>query len=117
VDAMQGPGKTGFRSGFPSSYQTVKRFVRKLARIRATEAVGIILTAAGEEAQVDYGWVRGAGPAKRQVPTDAAVRADAGLQPQIGSSAGVAFEFPRWPSFMSKPFVVWGGCPRVVVSG
>jgi transposase len=41
--------------GFAGSYQTVKRFVRKLRGPQRPEAAGIILTAAGEEAQVDYG--------------------------------------------------------------
>jgi hypothetical protein len=41
--------------GFPGGYQTVKRFVRKLRGSELPQAVGIILTAAGEEAQVDYG--------------------------------------------------------------
>jgi transposase len=40
--------------GFPGGYQTVKRFVRKF-RGSAPEAVGIILTPMGQEAQVDYG--------------------------------------------------------------
>jgi hypothetical protein len=33
----------------------VKRFVRTLRGPRRPEAAGIVLTAAGEEAQVDYG--------------------------------------------------------------
>jgi transposase len=41
--------------GFASGYQTVKRFVRKLRGSQLPHAVGIILTVAGEEAQVDYG--------------------------------------------------------------
>ncbi len=41
--------------GFTGSYQTVKRFVRKLRGTRTPEPVGIIQTAPGEEAQVDYG--------------------------------------------------------------
>ncbi len=44
--------------GFAGSYQTVKRFVRKLRGPQLPEAGGIILTSAGEEAQVDYGQVR-----------------------------------------------------------
>jgi transposase len=40
--------------GFPGGYQTVKRFVHKL-RGSEPEAAGIILTAPGEEGQVDYG--------------------------------------------------------------
>ena len=43
---------------FPGGYETVKRFVHKLRGSERPEAVGIILTAAGEEAQVDYGPVR-----------------------------------------------------------
>src|SRR5206468_130510 len=41
--------------GFVGDYQAVKRFVRKLRGPQRPEAVGIILTAPGEEAQVDYG--------------------------------------------------------------
>ena len=41
--------------GFSGAYNTVKRFVRKLRGSKQPEAVGIILTGPGEEAQVDYG--------------------------------------------------------------
>src|SRR6266511_1079289 len=41
--------------GFTGDYQSVKRFVRKLRGPRQRDPVGIIITAAGEEAQVDYG--------------------------------------------------------------
>jgi hypothetical protein len=41
--------------GFPHGYLTVKRFVRKLRGSESPQAVGIILTAVGEEAQVEYG--------------------------------------------------------------
>jgi transposase len=41
--------------GFSGGYQTVKRFVRKLRGTEQPQAVGIILTAPAEEAQVDYG--------------------------------------------------------------
>jgi transposase len=41
--------------GFSGAYNTVKRFVGKLRGSKAKDAVGIIITAAGEEAQVDYG--------------------------------------------------------------
>jgi transposase len=43
------------QSGFSGSYQTVKRFVRKLRGAQTPEACAVIVTAAGEEAQVDYG--------------------------------------------------------------
>jgi transposase/rhodanese-related sulfurtransferase len=42
-------------SGFRGSYQTVKRFVRKLRAAATPEARAVIQTAPGEEAQVDYG--------------------------------------------------------------
>ena len=41
--------------GFSGGYQTVQRFVRKLRGSEGPEPVGIIVTAAGEECQVDYG--------------------------------------------------------------
>jgi transposase len=41
--------------GFTGGYQTVQRFVRKLRGSGGAEPVGIIVTAPGEECQVDYG--------------------------------------------------------------
>ena len=41
--------------GFSGGYQTVQRFVRKRRGSQQPEPVGIIVTAAGEECQVDYG--------------------------------------------------------------
>jgi transposase len=41
--------------GFSGGYQTVKRFVRQLRGCQGPQASGIIVTAPGEEAQVDYG--------------------------------------------------------------
>ena len=41
--------------GFAASYQSVRRFVSKLAQRPAVEARVVITTAPGEEAQVDYG--------------------------------------------------------------
>src|SRR5438067_5920678 len=41
--------------GFPGNYQSVKRYVRKLRGNQTPEARVVIQTAAGEEAQVDYG--------------------------------------------------------------
>ena len=43
------------RCGFAAGYQSVPRYVRKLQPSAAPEACAIIQTAAGEEAQVDYG--------------------------------------------------------------
>jgi len=42
-------------SGFGGGYQTVKRFVRKLRGNQPAQPRAVILTAPGEEAQVDYG--------------------------------------------------------------
>jgi transposase len=43
------------QSGFSGRYGTVKRFVRKLRGWQTAEACAVIITAPGEEAQVDYG--------------------------------------------------------------
>jgi transposase len=41
--------------GFAGAYESVKRYVRKLRGSRPSEPCAVILTAPGEEAQVDYG--------------------------------------------------------------
>ena len=51
--------------GFTGSYESVKRFVRKLRGKQSPEARVVIETAPGEEAQVDYG----AGPMVRDTQT------------------------------------------------
>ena len=52
-------------SGFRGGYQTVKRFVRKLRGNQPPQPRAVIITAPGEEAQVDYG----TGPMVRDVQT------------------------------------------------
>jgi transposase len=42
-------------TGFSGSYQSVKRFIRKLRAAPSLQARAVIVTAPGEEAQVDYG--------------------------------------------------------------
>jgi transposase len=42
-------------AGFPSGYQSVRRFVGKLRGVQIPQAHPVIVTAPGEEAQVDYG--------------------------------------------------------------
>jgi transposase len=49
------------QSAFTGAYESVKRFVRKLRGVASPEPRAVILTAPGEEAQVDYG----AGPMVR----------------------------------------------------
>ena len=51
--------------GFVGAYEAVKRFVRKLRGSHAPEACAVIVTAPGEEAQVDSG----TGPMVRDPPT------------------------------------------------
>jgi transposase len=41
--------------GFASSYQSVKRYIHKRRGSQLPQAMAVILTAPGEEAQVDYG--------------------------------------------------------------
>jgi transposase len=51
--------------GFTGSYESVKRYARKLRGTQSQEACGIIETAPGEESQVDYG----TGPMVRDAQT------------------------------------------------
>jgi len=102
--------------GFSGSYQTVKRFVRKLHGSELPEAVGIIQTVAGEEAQVDYG----SGPMVRD-PQSGKYRRTRLFVLTLGysrksvrllvwrSSPGV------WAELHEKAFRRLGGCPRLVV--
>ncbi len=53
------------RYGFTGAYESVKRYVRKLRGTQSPEARVIILTAPGEESQVDYG----TGPMVRDAQT------------------------------------------------
>jgi len=102
--------------GFAGGYQAVKRFVRKLQGPRLPEAAGIILTAMGEEAQVDYGsgaMVRDAQSGKYRrtrlfVLTLGYSRKSVRLL-AWRSSARI------WAELHEKAFGRLGGCPRVVV--
>jgi transposase len=53
------------RHGFAGSYESVKRYARKLRGTQSPEACGIIETGPGEESQVDYG----TGPMVRDAQT------------------------------------------------
>jgi hypothetical protein len=66
--------------GFASSYQSVQRFVRKRRGTQTPEARVVIITAAGQEAQVDYGTgTHGARSREPQVSAHPPIRDDAGL--------------------------------------
>jgi transposase len=102
--------------GFAGGYQTVKRFVHKLRGSARSEAVGIILTVAGEEAQVDYG----SGPMVRH-PQSAKYRRTRLFVLTLGCSRkSVRLLTWRsssqiWAELHEKAFRRLGGCPRVVV--
>ncbi len=88
--------------GFAGGYQTVKRFVHKLRGPTQPQAVGIILTAAGEEAQVDYRRTR------LFVMTLGYSRKSVRLLVWRSSSQ-------IWAEMHEKAFRRLGGSPRVVV--
>src|SRR6266436_523601 len=80
--------------GFPHGYQTVKRFVHKLRGSTQPQAVRIIHTAAGEEAQADYG----SGPMVRDPQTVSRYVCWCGVRVPVCG-----------PSCMRKLFVAWVG--------
>jgi transposase len=94
----------------------VKRFVRKLHGAALPEAVGIIQTAAGEEAQVDYG----SGPMVRD-PQSGKYRRTRLFVLTLGySRKSVRLLLFRssshvWAELHEKAFRRLGGCPRLVV--
>ena len=102
--------------GFSSGYQTVKRFVRRLRGSQQPQAVGIILTAAGEEAQVDYG----TGPMVRD-PQSGKYRRTRLFVMTLGySRKSVRLLVLRsssrvWAELHEKAFRRLGGSPRLVV--
>jgi transposase len=102
--------------GFPHGYQTVKRFVRKLRGSDQPAAVGIILTAAGDEAQVDYG----SGPMVRDAQSGKYRRTRLFVLTLGYSRKSVRLLAWRssariWAELHEKAFRCLGGCPRVVV--
>jgi transposase len=102
--------------GFAGSYQTVKRFVRKIRGSQRPQAAGIILTPPGEEAQVDYG----SGPMVRH-PQSGKYRRSRLFVLTLGySRKSVRLLTWRssariWAELHEKAFRRLGGCPRVVV--
>jgi transposase len=102
--------------GFAGSYQAVKRFVRKLRGARRPEAAGIILTAPGEEAQVDYG----SGPMVRD-PQSGKYRRTRLFVLTLGYSRKSVrllawrSSVRTWAELHEQAFRRLGGCPRVIV--
>jgi Mu transposase, C-terminal domain len=102
--------------GFAGDYQTVKRFVRKLRGPQRPEAAGIILTAPGEEAQVDYG----SGPMVRDAQSGKYRRTRLFVLTLGHSRKSVRLLTWRssvrtWAELHEKAFRRLGGCPKVVV--
>jgi transposase len=102
--------------GFAGRYQTVKRFVRKLRGPQLPEAAGIIFTAPGEEAQVDYG----SGPMVRDSQSGKYRRTRLFVMTLGYSRKSVRLLVWRssariWSELHEKAFRRLGGCTRVVV--
>src|SRR5271165_1144061 len=102
--------------GFASSYQSVQRFVRKRRGVQTPEARVVIVTAAGQEAQVDYG----TGPMVRD-PASRKYRRTRLFVLTLGCSRKsvrlLAFRSSSriWAELHEKAFRRLGGSPRVAV--
>ncbi len=102
--------------GFTGGYQAVKRFVRRLRGPQRPEAAGIILTAPGEEAQVDYG----SGPMVRDPQSGKYRRTWLFILTLGYGRKSVRLLTWRsstrtWAELHEKAFRRLGGCTRVVV--
>ena len=102
--------------GFPARYASVRRFVRKRRGQRTPEAHSVIVTAAGEEGQVDYG----DGPMVRH-PISGKYRRTRLFVFTLGYSRKsvrlLTFESSarRWAELHEEAFRRLGGAVRVVV--
>jgi transposase len=104
-------------TGFSGSYQTVKRFVRKMRGNQPAQARSVILTAPGEEAQVDYG---SKGPMVRDAQTGKYRRTRLFVMTLGCSRKAVRLLTFRsssriWAELHEKAFRRLGGSTRVVV--
>jgi transposase len=104
------------QSGFRGAYESVKRYVRKLRGTALPEPRAVIITAPGEEAQVDYGdgpMVRDPNSGKYRrarlfVMTLGFSRKSVRLLTFVSSSA-------VWCQLHERAFRRLGGSPRVIV--
>lgn len=102
--------------GFASSYQSVKRYIHKRRGSQLPQAMAVILTAPGEEAQVDYG----TGPMVRD-PHSGKYRRTRLFVMTLGYSRKsvrllVFHSSSRiWAELHEKAFRRLGGCTRIVV--
>ena len=103
-------------SGFSGSYQTVKRYVRKLRGTQPVQPRAVIVTAPGDEAQVDYGQ----GPMVRDPQTGKYRRTRLFVMTLGCSRKAVRLLTFRsssriWAELHEKSFRRLGGSTRVVV--
>lgn len=104
------------QGGFTGAYESVKRYVRKLRGARIPEPCAVIQTAAGEEAQVDYG----SGPMVRD-PRSGKYRRTRLFVMTLGYSRKavrlLVFESSSqtWAQLHEQAFRRLGGSVRVVV--
>lgn len=102
--------------GFPASYASVRRFVRTLRGEAVREPAGIIITAPGEEAQVDYG----EGPMVRD-PSSGKHRRTRLFVLTLGFSRKAVrllawrSSSQHWAELHETAFRRLGGAPRVLV--
>ena len=104
------------QSGFRGAYESVKRYVRKLRGTPPVEPRAVILTAPGEEAQVDYG----DGPMVRDPSTGKYRRARLFVMTLGFSRKSVRLltflsSAAVWCQLHERAFRRLGGSPRVVV--
>jgi transposase len=102
--------------GFAGDYQAVKRFVRKLRGPRCRKAAGIILTAPGEEAQVDYG----SGPMVRDAQSRKYRRTrlfvlTLGYSRKCVRLLTWRSSVRTWAELHEQAFRRLGGCPRPII--
>jgi transposase len=102
--------------GFDRGYQSVKRYVHKLCPLQAPQARPVIVTAPGEECQVDYG----TGPMVRDPETGKYRRTRLFVLTLGYSRKSVRFLVLRsssrtWADLHEKAFRRLGGSVRIVV--
>src|SRR5450755_266054 len=103
-------------SGFRGGYQTVKRFVRKLRGNQPAQPRAVIITAPGEEAQVDYG----TGPMVRDPQTGKYRRTrlfvlTLGCSRKAVRLLSIRSSSRIWAELHEKAFRRLGGSTRIVV--
>jgi transposase len=102
--------------GFPARYASVRRYVVKVRGVRAPDAHPVIITAPGEEAQVDYG----EGPMVRDLATSKYRRTrlfvlTLGYSRKSIRLLTVTSSARRWAELHEEAFRRLGGVVRVVV--